>query len=276
MISTLWNNTSYTIKNPLIIGDVYEYDIQSANINIMYNEGMITLPEYQECNRLDSMSRKIAVGNALRNSIYTDEHNETPILSYIDVEYFHSCFKKYIRAIIEANEIEDSEIISIKKDSIFVNRPLDITDFGNVHFINKGYYKLFILLGNLEIYYSDTTTFAIKGINDNKLYLHSPFITHIFSIIDIILNGDINVAIYKHLEFCKLYDSKTFDINYYRNLNGDSDYIINTMYSMYRVHNISEVDKGFVDISYNKNINRCLYAILTKVKIMTSYKPKKQ
>ena len=48
------------------------------------------------------------------------------------------------------------------------------------------------------------------------------------------------------------------------------------MYRMYRVHNISEVDKGFVDISYNKNINRCLYAILTKVKIMTSYKPKKQ
>ena len=55
--------------------------------------------------------------------------------------------------LVMKNHIQDTEIVSIKKDAIFTTKVLEHVNFGNIHFSVKNKYDLFCHLNKLEIYF---------------------------------------------------------------------------------------------------------------------------
>ena len=75
-------------------------------------------------------------------------------------------FMEARRLFFEQNGIEDTDVVSIKRDAIFLSRYIDHTQIGDhLLFRPKNQYSSFIYLKPFEIYYN-SNGLDVKGLND--------------------------------------------------------------------------------------------------------------
>lgn len=261
-MSTLWERKNYLIDAPYIIAhNIYEYDIQKANINILFALGIIDREYYDKLYNMSRMDRQVEIGYMIK---YTEGLGDK----------LSEGIKLYRKKMFEANGLEDENILSIKNDAIFViDKKLKITEFDNVKFILKNRYSTYIKLNrSIEVYFESnivdgTISLDIKGISDEKLELHHKYIaTVVADVLYFIETGDINSGLTYIGELYNSYVERKLQPGYYRNFNAESDFTINANGMTYSIPCCLDYQTLMtLDISYNLNIIRELYGYLTNI-----------
>ena len=255
-MSNLYENKNYLIEMPYIVSTpIYEYDISKANINVLYNKGVLSFEEYNRLKNMSRMSRQISIG-----LMEKENPDIITVLANGIIE-----FKKRF---FEANNIQDNEVLSIKNDAVFVmGRLMNITKFENIEFALKNSYSLYMKIFNIEIYYrSDQINgcdiIDIKGINDKSLELHQNgmliLLSDVFEKIDC---GNLVDAINVFNDYYNQYINRVLPIEYYRTFDSNSSYLVNMMGTLYMVPYVKDIN--MLDISYNLNFLRELYGYLS-------------
>lgn len=254
MNNELYKRTLYTKKVRFIINEIYEYDIAKANISILLQGGYITPNEYNMFLQMPKMQREIAIGNLQKDQKYAK------ILS--------NGFEMARKNLIEANNLTEDDIVSIKKDAFYVLRRLRHTTFGNIDFTLRNSYHMFIYCRGIEIYYgmnefdgNDSGIIDIKGINDNKLSLHMSYLSFLAYIFKYVLNNNTPMAIQELMSFIQKYNNRELDIDYYREFNAESMFRI----GRYGVMFIDDSYKDILEIGNNQMFNRELFSILMDI-----------
>lgn len=160
MMSELYKRDLYLTDTMSLFGtDIYEYDIHHAGMSISREYQLLPEEVLDEVEKTAKDKKEIAVllGKLQRK----------------DQKFKEGLAKGFVRArkeFFESNELEDCQIISIKKDAIFTTCECKHQQFGEIVFVGKHHYTSFLQIGKLEFYYdSDKDELDVKGIDDKDL-----------------------------------------------------------------------------------------------------------
>lgn len=258
----LWKNKNYLLDVPYIIAHhIYEYDIQKANINVLRELDIIDDDYYNRLANMPKIKRQVEIGYLIK---YTDGLSDK-------LSEGIALFRKKF---FDSNNLEDTDILSIKNDAIFViDKHPTVTDFGKVHFIKKNSYTSYMKLSrSIEIYFEfnvidRTISLDVKGISDENLNKHHQYMaTFIADVLYYIETGDISGALTYVSEFYNNYIERKLHPGYYRNFNADSNYTIMANGIEYSVaYCDSDNMLRSLDISVNLDIIRTINGYLTQI-----------
>lgn len=244
--SKLYKHDLYTTDDYdyIISKRITEYDIKSAGINLCKYYRLLPKEKLKYLDTLDKNSQKIQIGKYMKSDKEFNK-NHTKSFRWIRKEFFKS------------NNICDSDIISIKKDAIFiVSKKCKTCSFENVEFVEKNVYTSYHRFGNIELYYnSRLDKLDVKGINNDLLYQHISFMNILKRIFKLLEEN-------KHDEFIKFmkrftddYKNKRLSYKYYREFNSGSNFILNNNESkqnyVFGVNSMNDSLDDKLDISYN-------------------------
>lgn len=190
--------------------EIIEYDIRDAGFSIIKEFKLLPDEKIRELERLPKgFERHVAVGKLQR-----DDKDFSKALT--------SKFAEARRALITTNNLTDADIISVKKDAIFVIGTVNRTKFGVVEFAMKNTYSSYIRfpdVNNLEIYYHDND-FDIKGMSDDSVNKHRLWMLEFLrKVIPMIENKDIRIKRCM-MNFLDEYKSLSLDDEYYLEFNN--------------------------------------------------------
>lgn len=252
-VSSLYTHDQYLDKSIeyLISTEIIEYDIKSAGYSLSRKYNLLEESVLEDLRLADKKSRQIKIGLLCRDR---PSYNEALKKAFIDIR----------REFFIANSITDDQVLSIKKDAIFLFRHVQNVNFGqDVTFVEKNRYSSYFYINKKEFYLSPTGL-DVKGIADDKLELHRDymldFMYHIFRMME---TTDFKYIRKELVEFTNHYKARNLDIGYYRELNGDSAFRMIDDFCGYDIgiDNVDNVDD--VNISYNwMNYIRPIIAIL--------------
>lgn len=248
MESKIYNKDQYLNKNIsfIISNMIREYDIRSAGLNILFWKNAVTEKDYKYLSSLDKSSRNIQIGLMIRDN---------PKLSDILKKGFSEIRHRFM----ESNNLSNDDILSIKKDAIFVinKRPINTT-IGNIEFVNKNTYTSYYYFNKIEFYYYiREDKLDIKGISDMTLEKHQDyFIDFLKMIFKLSERSDSKIIRKKIREFSNDYKKLKLNVGYYRELNYDSLFKIYNFKVKGKLLATDNIDRDmlnnkFVDISYN-------------------------
>lgn len=250
--SNLFNKDVYTIAETYVVSGIYEYDISKANINILFEKGVIGEETYNSLFYSDKKCREVTVGMMQKDKDIAKALSDG--------------FKEFRHMLFQTNLIQDNEIISIKKDAVFVTRPLVNTIFGRVEFKLKNVYSLMIKLDALEIYYGldingKEHVIDIKGIKDEKLETYDNYFFNILiAIFNLITMHSYVAALDLLNQYIEAYSNLKLDISTYREFN--KLYMFRIKNSIYMSDMVLPEHIDCIDITYNLNILLQLKMIL--------------
>ena len=231
-------------------GRIIEYDIKSANANVLYREGAISKETYDYLIRLPKIEREIAVGK----------------MEQRDSALYHTLMNgifKLRRQLIEENNIQEEEIVRVATDAIYINRfdNLKYTKFDNVTFVPKSEYSNMMILLDLIVfsrYINNNIDIDVKGLGNSMQYHQQYMLSLIANVIYMFERVSLLDSIRYLTQMYEQYVKLQLPIGFYRELNP---------YSGYRVKNMNMVvfegsDVNMVDIGYNIRYLRELHNIL--------------
>lgn len=140
--------------------DIYEYDMSDAGMSLIKEFKLLPAKKIEELSRLEKEKRHIAVGCLQRD----------------DGIFSSSLLQKFVeirKVFLQTNELEDDEIISVKKDAFFVTRKCHRVNFGKVKFSVKNQYSSYLRFTknkNIEVYYHNDVD--IKGLGQLAINRH--------------------------------------------------------------------------------------------------------
>lgn len=191
---------------------IYEYDIRSANANLMRYYHLADDSVVDDLLRLPKSKRTKRVGIMQKDKKFAKSLSEA--FANIRKEFF------------EANELELNDIVSVKKDAIFTRKMCPIITFGNVEFVIKNQYSSFLQLPRIELYYREGAL-DVKGIDDTKLSLHEngmiAFLKKFFRRAENLEKSDVLRFLRRYSTQYKLWELPLDD---YREFNADSMYTV--------------------------------------------------
>lgn len=233
--------------------EITEYDIKSAGLNIIKKFKLMDDKKIDYLSGLEKLHRDIIIGKMQRQ----DKDFSKKLIDG---------FKECRRLFFEANDIEDDDVLSIKKDAIFLLRHVNNTQFDNIKFVNKNEYISYIKLDKYEIYHNKGLL-HVKGINDDILKLHDDGINKFLDMFFIMMESEPNEKKIKKFlsEFAYEYKNRLLPINFYREFNEKSLFKTNINFQSGLSSYLTNVGKDFneLDISYNYlNVIRPLISIL--------------
>lgn len=245
-------NPDYTF---ILSGMIREYDIAKANVNILFSMGLLTREQADYYLNLPSLDRKIQMG-------YLQRDNENV------KEALKKGFVHYRQLFFDANDIEDHEVLSIKKDAIYlINKIPTHTQFDNVSFIPKNIYNSYYKFEHYEfLYYGDPVNqierLDIKGISRSAIKLHEEYLLDFLKFIFYsAMTESIEFVIEAMSSFINDYLNLRLHSGFYRELNSNSQFRFKTnSFLSYTAEYLQEEEYvQFLDISYNLKI---LYTIM--------------
>ncbi len=237
------------VNRPIICNsEIIEWDIKSANTSLMREYRLADPTLISKIESLNKNKRNIYVGNMMRNDkVFSGK--------------LESAFNDTINQFLQQNNLCEYDIISIKRDAVFVsNHKITHDSIGEyVKFIPKNSYHAFILLKNIEFYFSltDSHVVDVKGINDETLKKHEKGILEFLFQVVYLLENESKTSLHMYLrEFVDAYKRKELPFDYYRHFDDNSKYI---MYIDLGDGNkewveIDEIDENTIDyisIKYN-------------------------
>lgn len=207
---SIWYNPNieYLFNNEII-----EYDLKDAGFNIIKEYKLLPV---SEINRLESLCKGF------------NRHKEIGLLQRNDKEFSQKLLDKFthIRELfIESNKLNDSNIISVKKDAFFIIGSVNNSKFGNLEFRSKNNYSSYLRfpsIQNLEIYYNNYDP-SFKGIGDNAINKHRLYLyTFILDTIKMIENNSSSLK-RKMIKFISDYKYNLLDEEFYLEFNNRSN-----------------------------------------------------
>lgn len=151
----------YTDKSiTFLVSDIVEYDIREAGFSIIKERNLLPQEQIDEIARIQNKKdRHIKVGLVQRGNKKLRED-------------LTKGFKDFRVWFGEANQLTDDDILSVKKDAIFVKKFCYNTEYGDhIRFIEKNVYTAFMQFGSFEFYLKEDGL-DVKGILNDNLELH--------------------------------------------------------------------------------------------------------
>lgn len=243
---SLWDKTNYTDKNIRFINGslITEYDISSAGMNILMDLGLITKDKYNLLKSMKKLDRNVAVGMLLKDK----EKNKA-------IEFG---FKEARRLFMENNNLEKEDILSIKKDAIYlIDKDVGINGKVSKHieFKKKKTYSSYIRLINREHYLpvDKELPLDVKGYSDYTFKVQKDYLFNFLKKIMLMkLNNSDYIDIYLELlKFKDLYITNNLPVEYYFDLVYGM-YVIEGEVTRFGSYGISEEDKD--ELFKNNNL----------------------
>lgn len=190
---------------------IYEYDMKNAGFSIINEFHLLSQDIIRDLSKMEKMKQTIEIGKLQRD----DKEFSKRLL-----EKFAYCRKIFLME----NDIQDDEIISVKKDAFFITNKCFKTKFGMIQFRIKNEYSSYLRLvenHNIELYYNDETL-DIKGIGESGIYKHKLYmIAFINDMMGKLETHDSGVKRYLK-SFIRRYKSNLLDEAYYLEFNNKS------------------------------------------------------
>lgn len=240
MISNLYEHDKYrNINIPyLISNEIIEYDISSAGYNISKYYKLLDDSTLDRLGRMEKKHRHIQIGLLCRDN---PEYNEKLKQAFVNIR----------KEFFIANNIVDDDVLSIKKDAIFLLKGVNNTTFGNVEFVEKNIYTSYYYINKKE-FYSSMNKLDVKGISDENLEPHREYLLDFMhSIFKMAETTDSKYVIKELSAFIDAYKSRQLDTEYYRELNDDGLFRLHNTYIGFPLGLEYIGDDNQINISYN-------------------------
>lgn len=262
-MQSIFDMDSYSAPVDYLISQyIREYDMSKANINILLYYGMISKEQYQYYYDLPKKQREISIGCLQRDHV---EIKDALKQGFVDMRHrFYA-----------ANDIKDYDILSVKKDAIFlINKSASNTKFKNVEFVCKNLYTSFYRIDRVEYYYlydsiNKQEKLDVKGLGQYAEEVHRDymldFMKYIFCMAQ---NGQILDCIKDIRELSINMISGNLDPNFYRELNNRAMFrskikINGTRFFMQGINCTTSLND--LDPSYNLGILSELYKVYSGI-----------
>nr|DAR90592.1 MAG TPA: hypothetical protein [Caudoviricetes sp.] len=235
-------------NNPYLFNaDIFEYDMKDAGFSLIKEFNLLDKSTIEKLSKQDKDIRKVNIGKIQRD--------DKDFVSRLG-----NAFKEARRLFFEANNIENNDIISIKKDAIFTSKLCKFQEFGKyINFRPKNSYTSYINLGKRIEFYYNNNHMDIKGLSDENYEKHKEYmIKFIIQFIKSVESGDSISSIRFIRRFIDDYKWKELDIGYYRTFDNKS--IFKVIGEDIEYDRYYEIDN--LDITYN------FYIILKLLKIV--------
>lgn len=182
-------NYKNTVFNDVIVqGDIIEYDITAAGINVMYAEGIISKGLYDYWMSLPKEIRNIKAG------IHIGDNGLQPKKE--------KALNKYIDMFLKENHVEENDIMEIASDAIwlFNIKSIKTRKFKNVEFRADRTASIMICWNNFKFYMDSWNgEFFVRGYRE-----FTPFVARIKELLGLIENGTDQKTMYKFLHNFKM------------------------------------------------------------------------
>lgn len=243
-ISSLLSKTNWTDPNlDLLIHEVVEYDMRDGGFSIIQEHRLIPEQEIQRIRRIkDKHERHVTVGNLSRNKDYQG-------LSKLMAEGF----RQYRIAFGTTNNLGLDDIVSIKKDALFVKKYCYELKFGDyIEFREKNVYQGFLRIGKLECYWKEDSV-DIKGVSDEILDAHHRDFTCkvIWRFMKYLVQFDNENAVKYIVRMMNDYKNLRLDPGYYRTFDDKSIYPVTTLGNQLIIKEIGPELLQFCNVEYN-------------------------
>lgn len=213
-MSEIWKSDKYQADIlSLVNRTIIEYDMKSANTSLAKEFNLLPEDKILELESLGKKARVVAVGKIKQSD---ESYHEKEKAAFIEAR----------RLFFEENQIEDNEVISIKRDAIFITRYASTTKVGKyIEFRPKNEYTSFVYMKPLEIYYS-TKGLDIKGISDDiyNKYHKEYFGDFLFTAIRMLNNCEKDQVLKYIRRFFDDYKWRKLESGYYREFNNMSQF----------------------------------------------------
>ena len=241
MENKLWKYDTFINENiPYTFNtEIIEYDMKEAGFSISKEFKLLDKNTIKRLEKLSKDRRKVTLGN-MQNSVagYKDS--------------LKIAFQEARRMFFEENDLEQSDIISIKKDAIFTTKRCNVQKIGEyINFRPKHYYTSYINLGKkLEFYYSPEEL-SVKGINDVNIEYHRDYMIRFIKLFIKKMETEDEESVIRFTKrFIDKYKRRELEVGYYRTFDHRSMYMMNDD-SGELYENYFEEDKFDIDITYN-------------------------
>lgn len=191
--------------------EIYEYDLEDAGFNIIKQYNLLPQNEIERLSKIEKgFKRHKEIGIMQRDKNLSDALSNK--------------FTEVRRMFIEANNIKDYNLISVKKDAFFIIGSVRKLKFDKLKFNTKNSYSSYIRftnIQNIEIYYGNNGI-DVKGIRESSLNKHRIYILEfIINTIKGIENNSSSVK-RKLISFIDKYKQGDLDEEYYLEFNNKS------------------------------------------------------
>lgn len=217
-LSDLFKKDHYLNKNIDLLTNkiIIEYDIKSANVSLCKEYGLLPDSKIEKISEMKKQDRVVKIGKMMRKDPLFKENLKN---AFIDIR----------RRFILMNQIQDEQILTIKRDALFILRECYVTDFGACHFIKKNVYSSYMYLNNMEIYYLSggfnplNSKIDVKGIDNEILKKHDNYMNKFFITLFKYMETGSRKDLFRYLrKFIDKYKRRELDIGFYREFNNES------------------------------------------------------
>lgn len=246
MILITETKSNYLNKNIPYLSNavIYEYDMNSGGFSILRSKKVFSKEVEEKLLNMDKLKRNIYIGKLMRKDSRISE---------IVIEGF----KEYLTKFCKLNDIEDKDILSIKKDAIFIInkkcKHLKINDYVSLKEANK--YTSYLYVNEIE-FYNNIMKMDVKGLSD-EIVESNAFIGEIRKIMKLLEKNN-EMYLFRHLrKLQKDYLNKDMDKEVYKELNRNNSYVIEMFSSKFHYNDVDDdlVEKLFIDYNYFAYIN---------------------
>lgn len=253
MTNQLYIKHNYTnrgiayLKNNII----REYDMVNAGINILRQNNVFSQEEYDQLNSMDKLEKNILVGKFLKNN---SDISDALMNEFINIR----------KELFERNNINDEDILSIKKDAVFViNKKMNDLELSEFYqFQEKNKYIGYMNIDKKEFYYDmNKRLLDIKGFpKDVKAHHMNYLFKELEELLYLDLSDKKNMVFEKLIKLKYNFVSKELDKGYYLDIN-QGKYLFETIGQMFYLDDIDDElkEKCFI----NNNLNFLLRVIKT-------------
>ena len=240
-MNTILSRERYTDSSiSFLISDIVEYDMKEAGFSIIKEKKLLPQSTIDEISKInDKYKRKVAIGKLERGNTELKKGKANG-------------FKEYRELFGETNGLKDEDILSIKKDAIFVKKFCYYTKFGeHVEFVEKNVYRAFMQFGQFEFYMNDEKI-DVKGLVDENVAKHQNGMMLVIRRVMELLSIYDDVKALKYIvKIINQYKTYQLPVEYYREFNSTSGFRIIQLDNEQIVTDIGESYKENLIIDYN-------------------------
>lgn len=263
MTAFLWNRYRYVSNIKCLVSrPIRVYDIRQANISILRDKNYIDDSTYDMLKDAPKKYREVYIGKLI-----IKDPSVNNIIQDGIIESKHAFF--------DINHIEDSEILEIDNDAIYLmgDRYIPETNqwvSGRTYFKLSEHYSSFYALGNIKCFYfyenlHGTEYIKLKGMEKSRV-LHEAYMLDFLKALFCTAQVEgVEEAIKFLNSFYTQYVNFQLPVGYYREFTSTSHFKINSGYHWYYIENPTSNMVRLIDISHNENILRTLQQYFTRL-----------
>ena len=160
MARSLFDRSVYTTSLPYYRNLVYSYDMRSAGLSVLREKGLVSREEGERLAALPKQERVVTIGKMCR------EDGDL----VLDLE---NGIKDAVYEFCRENDIQEEDIISIKKDALYTTKPASHLNYGEyIRWVEQQRYHCFYNFREVEVYFVRNGPMDVKGLTEEGRQLH--------------------------------------------------------------------------------------------------------